>query len=85
MKLAIALTLVIAFPTVASAQYGLQLRPSPYRIMSGWEQSANTRDQSVERVTRAVTPVSERTQDGQAGVPRKGRDSDVTGNAPAPR
>lgn len=86
MKFGIALALVIAFPAVASAQYGLQLRPSPYRIMSGSEQSANTfRTQSVERVTRAATPVSERTQAGRAGVQHKGGNSEVTGSTSAPR
>jgi len=86
MKFGIALVLVIAFPAVASAQYGLQLRPSPYRILSGWEQSASTyRTQSVEGVARAATPVSDRALNGQAGMPRKGRNSDVTGSTPAQR
>jgi hypothetical protein len=82
MRLAIALTLVIAFPTMAAAQYVFQLRPSPYRILSGWEQSANSRGQSIERVTRAVTPVIDRTQ---AGVRPNSRDGGVTGSTPAPR
>lgn len=86
MKLGVALALVIAFPTMASAQYAFQLRPSPYRILSGWEQSANTfRTQSVERVTRAAAPVSDRARAGQVGVQGNGRDGDVTGGTPAPR
>ncbi len=82
MKLGVALVLVMAFPTAAAAQYGFQLRPSPYRILSGWEQSATTRGQSVERGARAVTPVSDRTQ---VGIRPNGRDGDVTGSTPAPR
>ena len=79
MKVGVALALVIAFPTVAAAQYAFQLRPSPYRILSGWQQSANTRGQGMQRMTRAATPVSERTQAGQAGIEQTGRDNDVTG------
>ena len=79
MKLGVALVLVTAFPTMASAQYALQLRPSPYRILSGWEQSANTyRTQSIGHVTRTVTPVSDHTRAGQAGI-RRGAD-DATGS-----
>ena len=86
MKLGIALTLVMAFPTMAAAQSTFQLRPSPYRILGGWEQSANTyRTQSVEHVTRAATPVSDRAQAGQAGIRPNGRDRDVTGSTQAPR
>ncbi len=86
MKLGIALTLVIAFPTFAAAQSAFQLRPSPYRILSGWEQSANTyRTQSIERVTPAATPVSDRAQAGQAGIRPNGRERDVTGSTQAPR
>jgi len=78
MKLGVAFVLVMAFPAMASAQYAFQLRPSPYRILSGWEQSANTyRTQSIGHVTRTVTPVSDRTQAGHAGIQRS--DSDVTG------
>jgi hypothetical protein len=83
MKLGIALALVIACPSMAAAQYAFQLRPSPYRVLSGWEQSTNARSQ-VQRVTRAVTPVSDHTQ---AGMRQTGRDSDVTGavyGTPAP-
>jgi hypothetical protein len=83
MKLGVALALVIAFPTVAAAQYGFQLRPSPYLILSGSEQSANTRGPSIERVTPAVTPVSERARADD--VRPTGRESDVTGSTPAPR
>ena len=80
MKIGIALALVIACPTVAAAQYAFQLRPSPYRVLSGWEQSANTfRTQSVEHVTRAATAASARARAGQAGIRQNGRDSDVTG------
>ncbi len=78
MKIGIALALVIACPTVAAAQYAFQLRPSPYRVLSGWQQSTNARSQ-IQRVTRAVTPVSDHTQAGQAGIRQSGRDSDVTG------
>jgi len=86
MKLAVALTLVIAFPAVAAAQYGLQLRPSPYRVMSGWEQSANTfRTQSVEGAARAVAPARNRPSAGQARGHLKGINSDITGSTPAPR
>ncbi|MGA7973449.1 MAG: hypothetical protein WCA36_11655 [Pseudolabrys sp.] len=78
MKLGIAFVLVMAFPTMASAQYAFQLRPSPYRILSGWEQSANTyRTQSIEHVTRTATPVSDRAQAGHVGIQRS--DNDVTG------
>lgn len=79
MKIGIALTLVIAFPSVAAAQYGFQLRPSPYRILSGREQSANTRGPSIEHVTRAATPVSDHRPAGRAGISHNGRDSDVAG------
>lgn len=78
MKLGIALVLVMAFPTMASAQYAFQLRPSPYRILSGWERSAATyRTQSVRHVRRAATPVSDRARVDQVGMQRDGRD--VTG------
>jgi hypothetical protein len=80
MKLGVALVLAMAFPTMASAQYALQLRPSPYRILGGWEQSANTyRTQSVGHATRTVTPVSDHAQAGQAGV--RHDDDDATGSA----
>ena len=75
MKIGIALALVIACPTVAAAQYGFQLRPSPYRILSGWEQSVSTRSQTAQRVTRAVTPVSDHTQAGQVGIQHNVRGS----------
>lgn len=76
MKLGVALVLVMACPTLASAQYALQLRPSPYRILSGWEQSANTyRTQSIGHVTRAVTPVSDRAQAGQTSTQHGGADT----------
>ncbi len=74
MKLGIALTLVIAFPSVAAAQYGFQLRPSPYRILSGWDQSISVRSHTVQRVTRAATPVSDRLPAGQAGIRHDVRD-----------
>ena len=74
MKLGIALTLVMAFPTVAAAQYGFQLRPSPYRILSGWEQSLNAHGRTVQRVTRAATPVSDHTQAGRIGIQHNVRD-----------
>jgi hypothetical protein len=85
MKLGVVLALVIAFPTAAAAQYGFQLRPSPYRVLSGWEQNANTRGQSIERVTRAVAPVSDRTRAGEVGGRPNGRAGDVTGSTPTPR
>ncbi len=47
MRIGIALTLVIACPTAAMAQYALQLRPSPYRILSGWEQKVNAPAQAA--------------------------------------
>jgi hypothetical protein len=76
MKLGVALVLVMACPTLASAQYAFQLRPSPYRILSGWEQSANTyRTQSIGHVTRTVTPVSDHTRAGQAGIQRDSGDA----------
>jgi hypothetical protein len=78
MKLGVALVLVMAFPTMASAQYAFQLRPSPYRILSGWEQSTNSYStQSVDHITRTATPVSDRPQAGHVGIRRS--DSDVTG------
>jgi hypothetical protein len=79
MKLAVALALVIAFPTITAAQSAFQLRPSPYRILSGWEQGASMRTQSLDRVTRAATPVSDSVRAGQVTVQRNGRDGDVTG------
>lgn len=84
MKIGIVLMLVIACPTMAAAQYAFQLRPSPYRILSGWQQSANTyRTQSVEHVTRTATPVSDRAPANRAGLRHDGHDSDVTGGAQA--
>jgi len=89
MRLAVALALVIAFPTIAAAQYALQLRPSPYRVLRGWEQSTNTyRTQSVERVTQGATPVSDRAWTAPVGVQGNRRNGKVTGGiyrAPAPR
>ncbi len=80
MKIGIALTLVIACPSVAAAQYGFQLRPSPYRILSGWEQSANiARHQMVEHVTRDFAPVRAHSRTGRVGMQRNGRESDMTG------
>ncbi len=76
MRMGIALALVLACPTLAAAQYGFQLRPSPYRILSGWEQSANT---GGGHATRAATPVSDRTEAGHVGM-RQNDDSDVTGS-----
>jgi hypothetical protein len=87
MKLAVALALVIAFPSIAGAQYAFQLRPSPYRILGGWEQGATMRTQSLDHVTRAVTPVSDSARAGRVGAQRNGRDGDVTGgieHRPAP-
>jgi hypothetical protein len=87
MKLAVALALVIAFPSIAAAQSAFQLRPSPYRILSGWEQGATMRTQSLDRVTRTATPVSDSARAGQVAVQRNGRDGDVTGGidrTPAP-
>jgi len=81
MKIGIALALVFACPTVAAAQYGFQLRPSPYRILSGWEQSVSARSQAV-HVTRAATPVSDRMSAGQAGVRHNVRDGGAYGQAP---
>ena len=79
MKLGVALVLVMACPTLASAQYALQLRPSPYRILGGWEQSANTyRTQSIGHVTRTITPVSDRAQAGQASIQHGA--ADMTGS-----
>ncbi len=80
MKIGIALTLVIACPSVAAAQYGFQLRPSPYRILSGWEQSANiARSQTIGHASRAATS-ADRTQTDQAGILHNGRDGDLTGS-----
>lgn len=84
MRLAIALTLVIAFPTMAAAQYVFQLRPSPYRILGGWEQGATVRGQAAARDTRAVMPVSDREESGRDGIRSNGRNSDVTGSTRAP-
>lgn len=72
MKIGIVLMLVVACPSMASAQYAFQLRPSPYRILSGLELSANTRGQHGEHMTRAVTPVSDRSQPNQSGARHDG-------------
>ncbi len=84
MKFGVALVLVIAFPTVAAAQYGFQLRPSPYRVLSGWERDANTRGPATGRSARAATPVSERKPNGRDGIRPDVRNSDVTGSTRAP-
>lgn len=81
MKIGIALTLLIACPSMAAAQYGFQLRPSPYRILSGWEQSANSNGQTVGSVARAAAPVSDRGQAGQIDLRRDRRAGDATGGA----
>mgnify|MGYP001553909898 CR=1 FL=1 len=79
MKIGVALALVIAFPTVAAAQYAFQLRPSPYRILSGWEQGVTARGQTVQPVTRAVTAVNDHAQAGRIDARQAVGDSDVTG------
>ncbi len=81
MRMGVALALVLACPSMAAAQYAFQLRPSPYLILGGWEQSANTGDQvmsqAANHVTRAATPVSDRA--GSVGIRQIG--SRVTGDA----
>ncbi|HZD91502.1 MAG TPA: hypothetical protein VE224_15480 [Pseudolabrys sp.] len=82
MKMAIALMLVTASPSVAAAQYLFQLRPSPYRILSGWEQSANTyRTQSIDTFTRAAAPVNVQRRIGMDKGPHDGHGAGTGGSA----
>lgn len=82
MKIAIALAMVIGCPSVAAAQYLFQLRPSPYRILSGWQQSANTyRTQSVDAVVHTTTAVSARQRSGVSDDSGHAHGDAVNGNA----